>query len=269
MSVPSIQSSILEADGISHGFFTRQGGVSDGLYRSLNCGYGSGDDMQAVAANRRRVTETLGVGKLVTCHQIHSADAVVVGGADAVVVGGADGRTPWQPSDAPRADALATKMSGVALGVLAADCAPVVFVEPKARVIAAAHAGWRGALTGITDAAIEAMIRLGADRGAIFASVGPCIAQDSYEVGPEFPTPFLEENNEAASFFEAGSRDGHWQFDLPAYVVGRLLARGLAGVAGPDHDTYADEETFFSYRRSCHRDEPSYGRCISAVALTG
>lgn len=259
MTAEAITCPGLVADGVAHGFFTRLGGVSEGLFASLNCGLGSGDASDAVAENRRRVASRLGVETLVTCHQIHSAEAVVVGGAD--------GRAAWAPGLGPRADAVATKAPGIALGVLTADCAPVLLLEPDAKVIAVAHAGWRGALSGVTDAAVAAMERLGATRQGILAAVGPCIAQGSYEVGPEFPGQFVEQAANAKSYFAKGDRDGHWQFDLAGYVVARLQALGLGHVAAPEHDTYADAERFFSYRRSCHRDEPDYGRCISAIAL--
>jgi YfiH family protein len=255
----AVTSPTLAVDHVAHGFFTRQGGVSDGLFTSLNCGLGSGDAPEAVAENRRRVAAQLSVETLVTCHQVHSADAVVIDASD--------GLAPWQPGHGPRADAVATKTPGIALGVLTADCAPVLLLEPEAKVIAVAHAGWRGALSGVTDAAIAAMERLGAARPAIRAAVGPCITQPSYEVGPEFPRPFLEQSAETQDFFAEGDRDGHWQFDLAGYVVRRLRSSGISEVAAPEHDTYADEARFFSYRRSCHRDEPDYGRCISAIAL--
>jgi len=259
MTAKAITSSDLSVDSVAHGFFTRRGGVSEGIFESLNCGLGSNDAHEAVNENRRRVTAGLNVEKLVTCHQVHSADAVVVGGAK--------GREPWDPSHAPRADAMATNVPGLALAVLTADCAPVLLLDPEARVIAVAHAGWRGALSGVTDAAVAAMERLGASRPAIRAAVGPCIAQASYEVGPEFPDLFIAQDSQTQRFFSAGNRESHWQFDLAGYVIARLRALGLGQIAAPEHDTYADDAEFFSYRRSCHRDEPDYGRCISAIAL--
>ncbi len=259
MTAEAMTSPVLVVDRFAHGFFTRRGGVSEGVFASLNCGLGSGDAPDAVAENRRRVAVHLGSETLVTCHQVHSAEAVVVGGAE--------GLAPWQPGQGPRADAMATNLPGLALGVLTADCAPVLLLEPEAGVVAAAHAGWRGALSGVTDAAVAAMERLGAARPAIQAAVGPCIAQASYEVGPEFPGPFTAQDLHTQDFFTAGDRDSRWQFDLAGYVVARLRALGLGQVTAPEHDTYADDARFFSYRRSCHRDEPDYGRCISAIAI--
>ncbi len=259
MTAEAMTRPCLAADGVVHGFFTRRGGVSEGLFRSLNCGLASGDAVDAVAENRHRVAVQLGVETLVTCHQTHSAKAVPVGGAEGI--------EPWAPGQGPRADAMATNVSGVALGVLTADCAPVLLLEPEAKVIAVAHAGWRGALSGVTDAVVVAMERLGATRSAIQAAVGPCIAQPSYEVGAEFPGRFVEQAANAQVYFAKGDRDGHWQFDLAGYVVARLQAFGLGRVVAPEHDTYADDQRFFSYRRSCHRGESDYGRCMSAIAL--
>lgn len=259
MTVEPIRSGALQTDDVAHGFFTRRGGVSVGLFDSLNCGLGSSDDTDAVVENRRRVTSSLGVSHLVTCHQIHSADVVTVGGPQ--------GRDPWQPAQAPKADAMATNMPGIALGVLTADCAPILLVEPNAKVIAVAHAGWRGALYGVGEAIIEAMENLGAARPDIRATVGPCIAKESYEVGPEFPEPFVDRDSGAKSFFAEGERQSHWQFDLPGYVVARLQAFGVDRANALAHDTYAQDSEFFSYRRSCHKNEPDYGRCISAIAL--
>lgn len=250
-------------DGVVHGFFTRQGGASSGIYASLNCGFGSNDESRAVAENRTRVVTALGCGPnaLVTCHQIHSADAVVVGGEE--------GRAPWQPSDAPRADAMVTRIPGIALGILTADCAPVLFADPVAGVIGAAHAGWRGALTGVLEATVAAMCGLGARASSIRVAVGPCIAQVSYEVGADFPDPFVDHDEAARGFFIPGERAGHWQFDLDGYVVARLRDCGLTSIAPSPADTYADEARFFSYRRSCHRDETDYGRSLAAITLTG
>jgi hypothetical protein len=251
------------AEGIAHGFFTREGGVSGGIYASLNCGFGSSDDNAAVAENRDRTVAALDAtpDRMVTCHQIHSAETVVVGDGD--------GRAPWRPSDAPKADAMATREAGITLAVLTADCAPVLFADAGAGVVAAAHAGWRGAVTGILESTIDAMCGLGARKNSIVAAVGPCIAQESYEVGPEFPAPFLEHDTNASSFFTSGRRADHWQFDLDGYVVARLRDAGLAAVAESPSDTYADEQRFFSYRRSCHHGETDYGRSLSAIVRTG
>jgi YfiH family protein len=248
----------LAAAGVAHGFFTRRGGVSRGPYESLNCGLGSGDEAALVAENRARAAAALGLaaGALVTCYQVHGTEAVPV-----------DGAAPWTPDARPRADALVTRAPGVALGVLTADCAAVLLAEPHAGVVGAAHAGWRGALAGVLEAAVAAMERLGAARESIRAAVGPCIAQDSYEVGPEFPAPFFARAEADRRFFSPGSGDGRWRFDLAAYVAERLRSHGLAEVAASAHDTYAEAELFFSHRRARHRGEPDYGRCLAAIAL--
>lgn len=244
-----------------HGFFTRRGGVSRGIFASLNCGYGSGDDREAVAENRSRAAATLGPADLplLTCRQIH--------GTEAVVVGGADGTEPWAPGDAPRADAMATRKAGIALGVLTADCAPVLLADPGAGVVGAAHAGWRGARLGVLEAAVAATERLGAKRAAISAAVGPCIAQTSYEVGASFPALFTDHDPAARRFFCSGRRNRHWQFDLAGYVASRLENLGLKKVTSLTRDTYAEDRAFFSYRRACHRGESAYGRCLSAIVL--
>lgn len=245
-----------EGGGVRHGFFTRQGGVSEGIFASLNCSFGSGDDTERVARNRRQAMARLGceAERLVTCYQIHSAGAVAV-------------ETPWDRADAPRADAMATRRKGVVLGILTADCVPVLLADKEAGVIGAAHAGWRGALTGVLEAAIAAMVGLGAAAGRIEAGIGPAIAQTSYEVGPEFPVPFLAENPANAEFFIPSPRSGHFLFDLPAYVENRLAQAGLRLVLRAPHDTAAEEERFFSYRRACLRGEPDYGRGLSAIVL--
>jgi len=240
--------------GVRHGFFTRAGGVSQGLYRGLNAGVGSNDDPAHVAENRRRVAASLGVeaGRLVTLYQVHSADALVV-------------REPFSGAR-PKADAMVTDRPGIALGVLAADCGPVLFADGEAGVIGAAHAGWKGALTGVLEATIEAMEGLGAKRGRIFAVLGPSISSANYEVGPEFVDRFVEAQPDNALYFVASEREGHAMFDLNRYTVDRLAAAGVkAGMIG--RCTYADEDAFYSYRRATHRQEPDYGRQISAIAL--
>jgi polyphenol oxidase len=249
--------SALDADGIRHGFFTREGGVSDGLFASLNCGFGSSDDAEKVAENRARAMAAIGLAKdrLATCYQIHSPDVVVVG-------------APWRREDHPRADGMVTKRPGVALGILTADCAPVLFADPAARIVGAAHAGWRGALTGVLEATVKAMEGLGADPGRIHAGIGPCIAQASYEVGPEFPAPFLAEHAGNAAFFVPAPRTGHFLFDLAGYVTRRLQRLALAGIERTGGDTAAEPERFFSYRRTCLRQERDYGRELSAICLT-
>jgi polyphenol oxidase len=253
---------MITADAISaagpfrHAFFTREGGVSDGLYASLNCGFGSGDAADNVSANRDRAMDAIGLGgdALVTAYQIHSPTAVAV-------------VDPWRPDAAPRADALVTNRPGIALGILTADCAPVLFADADAGVIGAAHAGWRGARDGVLEATVEAMAALGARPGRIAAAVGPCIRQESYEVGPEFQSAFVDDDPETAGLFVAGARDGHFQFDLPGYIARRLSAIALAAVEVVTFDTCADEDRFFSYRRATRRGEPDYGRGLSAIAI--
>lgn len=246
----------LDFPDIRHAFFTRAGGVSDGIFASLNCGFGSSDDAAAVTENRRRVAAMLGVepNGLLTCYQIHSPEVVTVD-------------RPWPRKDHPRADAMVTRQPGLALGILTADCAPVLFTDPAARVIGAAHAGWRGAVGGVLEATVAAMTALGASPARISAGIGPCIAQRSYEVGPEFPAPFMAEDVENAEFFIPAPRAGHFLFDLVGYVTLRLKRLGLARVDYAGGDTAADADRFFSYRRSCHQKEPDYGREISAICL--
>jgi YfiH family protein len=250
-----IESPLLKAlPGVAHGFFTRQGGVSDGLYAGLNCGFGSGDDRQAVAQNRERVRRTLGADALITAYQVHSATVHRVTKA-------------WPPEEAPEGDAMVTNVPGIALGILTADCAPILFADAQAGVIGAAHAGWKGAFLGIAAATVEAMEALGAERGRITAAIGPSLALTSFEVGPEFVDRFTAEAPEWARYFEI--RDG-WakpHFDLAAFVADRLREAGINQFASMAIDTYADEERFFSYRRTCHRGEPDYGRQISAIVL--
>lgn len=238
----------------SHGYFTRQGGVSDGIYESLNVGRGSQDDRAKVEENRRRVAAWFGLSpeKLATVHQIHSPDVVVI---DETF----DGSTP-------QADAMVTATGGVVLGVLAADCGPVLFADAKHGVIGAAHAGWKGALTSVLENTIVAMEKLGADRSSIDACLGPSISRTNYEVGPEFKDRFLAHDPSYERFFSPSERPGHAMFDLPALTVYRLE---LAGVRAESLGicTYADPQRFFSYRRTTHHNEPDYGRQISAIAL--
>jgi YfiH family protein len=250
-----LQASCFPTVGIAHGFFTRQGGVSTGLYESLNCGPGSNDAPETVAMNRARVTTALGVGatQLVTTYQVHGADCVRV-------------EAPWLRADAPRADASVTNVPGLALGILTADCTPVLFAEMDARVIGAAHAGWKGARAGVLESAIEGMEALGAERRNIAAAIGPCIAQASYEVGPEFRAALVGDDPVHDRFFIAGPGDRS-QFDLAAYVMARLVAAGIGRIERVDADTAADPARFFSYRRTCLAGEPDYGRQISAVVL--
>jgi YfiH family protein len=243
-------------DGVQHRFFTRRGGVSAGLYSSLNCGYGSGDEPDNVRENRRRAAASLDLAatELLTVHQIHSTDVLTV----------ADRR--WTSPGAPKADAMVTDRPGVALGVLAADCAPVLLADPRAGVIGAAHAGWKGALAGIVEATIAAMERLGAQRERLQAAVGPCIGRESYEVGPEFPAPFLAQDDANAVFFRATPRAGHFLFDLAGYLAHRLALAGVAASA-TGHDTLRASDDFFSYRRNTLEGVRDYGRGLSAIAL--
>ncbi len=247
--------SLAAAGNIRHGFFTRRGGTSEGIYASLNCGLGSNDDKTRVHENRRRAMREVGLGEeaLRTVYQIHSATVVTVDD------GAADTATT-------RADALVSAQPGIALGVLAADCAPVLLADPDKSIIGAAHAGWRGAVSGVIEATVAAMAALGADTGRITAVIGPCIGQASYEVGPEFPQPFRDQDPANGRFFAPAARDGHWQFDLAGYVLSRLAGAGVASASALGADTYADED-LFSYRRTCHRGEPDYGRNLSVIAL--
>jgi len=251
-----IASDALALGGISHGFFTREGGHSTGLFDSLNCGMGSGDDKETVTKNRAVVADKLGVAPdcLLSAWQVHSPDAVVVTG-------------PWQGEERPRVDALVTKTPGIGLGVLTADCGPVLFADPQAKVIGAAHAGWKGALTGVTARTLDVMEAQGASRRNITAVIGPMISQAAYEVGPEFPGRFIEADAQNARFFTASPRAGHYMFDLPAYLENRLRAEGVGTVVNLSLCTCSDEQRFFSYRRATHRNEKDYGRLIPAIAL--
>ena len=248
-------SSLLAAiPGLRHAFFTREGGVSGGIYEGLNGGLGSNDDPANVAENRRRMAEQMGVApeRLLSAHQIHSPDVVVATG-------------PWQ-GDKPRADALVTSTEGIAIGVTAADCGPILFADAAARVIGAAHAGWKGALTGVLESTIEAMEKLGADRSGIVAAIGPLIRQHSYEVGSEFVERFLDADAENAVFFIPSVRSGHAMFDLAGFIRMRLENAGVLMIDDIGVDTYSDER-FYSYRRLVHRGETDYGRLVHAIAL--
>ncbi|KQU47519.1 polyphenol oxidase [Sphingomonas sp. Leaf339] len=239
-------------DGVPHGFLGRRGGVSQGIHGGLNVGLGSEDHADAVAENRRRALAAVAPGAdLVTLYQIHSADVVIV-------------TTPL--ADRPHADALVTDRPGLALGILTADCAPVLLADREAGVVGAAHAGWKGAIAGVTDATIAAMETLGARRERIAAAIGPCIARASYEVDAGFLRRFAEADPANERFFADGRAD-HYRFDLEAYVTHRLAAAGIARIEALGLDTYADEACFFSYRRATHRGEPSYGRQIAIIAL--
>jgi polyphenol oxidase len=245
--------SLSNLPNISHGFFGRTGGVSTGIYASLNCGPGSGDDPSNVAENRRRACEAIGATSLNTLYQIHSPSAVTLDSA-------------WA-ADPPQADAMVTKTPGIALGILTADCAPVLFADAEARVIGAAHAGWKGAISGIVESTIAAMEKLGAESSRIVAAIGPCIGQANYEVGEEFRARFVGERTANARFFSSGHRADHYQFDLQSFVAERLARSGLVKVTRISACTYAGEADFFSFRRATHRGEKDYGREISAIVL--
>ena len=250
-AVEVIRSEVLA--GIPHGFLGRRGGVSEGVVAGLNVGLGAGDDGEAVAENRRRAVEAvLPGGGLATVYQVHSPVAVTV-------------TEPWPQADRPRADAMASDRPGVLLGIVTADCAPVLLADREAGVIGAAHAGWRGAHGGVLEAVAAEMEGLGARRERIAAAIGPAIAQPSYEVGEDFRDQFAPDD---APFFAAG-RDGHLQFDLAGYVARRLLRAGIGTVESLGLDTYPDDKRFFSYRRATHHGEPTYGRQISLIGLPG
>jgi polyphenol oxidase len=243
---------------VRQGFFGRTGGVSTGIFASLNCGPGSGDDLDAVAENRRRALRELSSApkaRLLTVYQVHGAEAVVV-------------TAPWATDSRPRADAMVTKVPGLALGILTADCAPVLLADAEAGVIGAAHAGWKGALAGVTESAIRAMESLGANRARIAAAIGPCIAQVSYEVSDDFFHTFTAADAENARFFHASDRRDHWRFDLPGYVEARLRDSGIESIETVAACTYAQEAEFYSFRRATHRGETDYGRQLSAILLT-
>jgi polyphenol oxidase len=252
MSVPVLYAGVL--DGVPHGFLGRRGGVSEGIVAGLNVGLGSQDDRTAIAENRRRAVEAVLPGaKLVTLHQVHSPDTIAV--------------TAPYPDDArPHADALATATPGLLLGILTADCAPVLLADREAGVVGAAHAGWKGALGGVTDSVVAEMEKLGARRDRIAAAVGPCIARTSYEVDEGFFRRFCEADPENERFFLDG-RAGHHQFDLEAYVGARLAAAGIGRVQLLGADTYANAEAYFSFRRATHRGEADYGRQIALIGL--
>ncbi|WP_051335736.1 peptidoglycan editing factor PgeF [Methylocapsa acidiphila] len=250
----AISAGLLEEAGVAHGFFTRAGGVSTGLYASLNGGVGSRDDPDAVAENRRRMAAHLGVAPthFLVPYQIHSPDAVIV-------------TEPF--SERPRCDALATNVPGLGLGVTGADCGIVLFADASAGVIGAAHAGWKGALTGVLEATLAAMETLGANRASTIAVLGPTIGRESYEVGPEFYARFVELDEEYAAFFTPSSGEGRFMFDLPGFIGLRLGRAGVGRFEDLALDTYADADRFYSYRRSVHRQEADYGRLVAAIAL--
>lgn len=255
-SLPIIRSRLLDEAGIAHAFFTRQGGVSTGVYASLNGGAGSRDEGAAVAENKRRMAETLGVApeRFMVPYQIHSADAVTIA-------------APWSDAERPRCDGVATAAKGLGLGVTGADCGILLFADARAGVVAAAHAGWKGAFDGVIEATLKRMEELSASRANINVVLGPTIAQASYEVGPEFVARFRAADPTFQRFFISSSRQDHAMFDLPAFIGDRLERAGVNAFENLGLDTYADEERFFSYRRTTHRGENDYGRLIAAIAL--
>jgi len=251
-----LQSSLLAAaPGLRHGFFSREGGVSDGIYARLNGGIGSRDEPDRVAENRRRMAAAMGVeaDRFLTAYQIHSPDVAVA-------------EAPWDNASRPRVDAIVTRVPGLAIGVTAADCGPVLFADPGSRVIGAAHAGWKGALSGVLESTIAAMEKLGAARGTMVAAIGPLIRRASYEVGAEFVERFIEGDAQNGRFFIPAARSGHAMFDLGGFIRMRLEGAGIPLIDDLGIDTYADER-FYSYRRSVHRNEPDYGRHVHAIVL--
>ncbi len=256
MRPPVLTAAALDLPGIRHAFFTREGGVSTGIYASLNGGVGSRDDAGAVAENRGRMASVLGVApdRLCVPFQVHSAEAMVI-------------ERPFAPDARPRLDGLATRVPGLALGVTGADCGIVLLADPGAKVVGAVHAGWKGALGGVLEATVAAMVAAGASAPAIRAVLGPTIAQASYEVGPEFVERFGAAGADPARFFRPAARETHALFDLPGFIGHRLRAAGVGFFESLDLDTYADEARFFSYRRATHRSEGDYGRLVAAIAL--
>ena len=251
-----ISSPQLETKGVRHAFFTRQGGASEGVYSSLNGGIGSKDDPQAVSENRRRMAQHLGVdpSHFLVPYQIHSADALTIA-------------FPFLVNERPRADALVTKTRGIGIGVTGADCGIILFADAQAGVIGAAHAGWKGALTGILETTLQKMEELGASRPAIHSVLGPTISQASYEVGADYRTRFIDAYPSYADFFIPSQRQDHFLFDLPGFIGLRLRAAGVGSFSNLALDTYAREDLFYSYRRMTHRGEADYGRQIAAIAL--
>jgi len=257
MPVALTADSLAGVPGIRHGFYTRAGGVSGAPYASLNCGQGSADARENVTENRARVARSLGAEpeRLLTVYQVHGASAIPVTG-------------PWpDPASRPQADAMVTAIPGLAIATLTADCAPVLFADPQAGVIGAAHAGWKGALAGVLESTLTAMEGLGASRKHVRAVIGPTIGRDHYEVGDEFQQTFLTRHIDNARFFHRPTPAAKPHFDLPAYCAARLEAAGAGQVANLARCTYAGESEFFSFRRATHKGEPDYGRLISAIVL--
>jgi YfiH family protein len=256
MTLPFISAASLAHPGTRHAFFTRDGGVSTGVHASLNGGTGSRDDPEKVRENRNRMAAALGVAaeRLLVPFQVHSADAIIV-------------NEPWPDNARPRCDGIATNVRGMALGVTGADCGMLLFGDPKAGVIAAAHAGWKGALTGILEATLAQMEKLGARRSNIAVALGPMISGKSYEIGPEFEARFLAVDSEYKRFFTSSERQGHAYFDLPDFIAMRAREAQVGIFEDLALDTYADEARFYSYRRMTHRGEPDYGRLVAAIVL--
>lgn len=252
-----IQSRLLECKISQHGFFTRHGGVSSGLYASLNGGLGSNDKFDHVIENRTRMATTLHVAPshFLSLYQIHSSDVITV-------------TEPWAPADRPKADGMVTKTKGLALAIGTADCGPVLFLDEDAGVIGACHAGWKGALGGVIDSTISAMEHIGAQRKNIRSALGPTISQPSYEVGSDFVAQFSERDPSGLQFFSIGKQPDKKQFDLPAYIAHRIKRAGIEHFHDLALCTYQDEDRFFSFRRATHRKESDYGRLIAAIALT-
>ena len=258
MPAPALTSNALSTlGGIRHAFFTRAGGVSAGVYDSLNSGIGSDDAPENVVENRARMAAALRVAPthLLTAYQVHSPTVV-------------EAERPWSHAERPRADAIVTKVPALAIGVSTADCGPVLLADARAQVIGAAHAGWRGAVSGVLEATIAAMERLGADRGRIVAALGPTISQANYEVGPELLSQFITADPANIRFFRPAERAGHVYFDLPGYITARLQAAAVGTVENLGRCTYAEPEQFYSYRRATHRREPDYGRHVNAIVLS-
>ncbi len=251
-----ITSSLFDRASIRHGFFTREGGVSTGVYAGLNCGAGSEDLTENVRSNKRRAMQKLGMNEddLATVYQIHSTEVVYI-------------KDRSQIAEKPKADALVTCLPGIALGILTADCVPILFADAKNGVIGAAHSGWKGALGNIAKEVIDVMVHAGAERSQISAAIGPSIQHNSYEVGPDFPAPFIKLDEANKAFFSASTRDGHFMFDLTGFVKMQLEHLQIGAVDRLSHDTCTDERLFFSYRRMCKRKEADYGRQLSSIAL--
>lgn len=251
MKLHPIQADVLNP--VRHGFFTREGGVSEGIYQGLNCGVGSNDSTRAVTKNRKRVQMHFGVDQLAGVHQVHSSEVITI-------------NRPEQATERPKADALVTKSPGIVLSVLTADCQPVLFSDHDAGVIGAAHAGWKGALAGVLEATVDAMVDLGARASSIKVAIGPTISQRAYEVGPEFFDRMIDSDSDHQRFF-AGGKNGKMHFDLPGFGLQLLRQRGVSEAVWTGHCTYSDAEKFYSYRRATHAKEADYGRLLAAIQL--